>query len=254
MKSLIAALLCLAVTGARADAVDALREFVRDAKSGHATFTQVVTSPDGAKKKTSSGSFDFARPNRFRFVYTKPLEQLIVGDGPKVWVYDADHRTVLGPYGAADVRDHGELWSVPIEGDTMLVELYWPAKLRGEQPRVHLGTVSHGYKPFGSIGASEENSLLGGSGACNIDVACPLGDDWQDQQRGVVILLSSGGSSFCTGSLINNTANDCKPYVLTAAHCSPGASTAYGFNFQRSACGSGNPPGPTTQMVSGGTV
>jgi subtilisin-like proprotein convertase family protein len=175
-------------------------------------------------------------------------------DGGLLWVYDADRRTVLGPYGAADVRDHGELWSVPIEGDTMLVELYWPAKLRGEQPRVHLGTVSHGYKPFGSIGASEENALLGGSGACNIDVACPLGDDWQDQQRGVVILLSSGGSSFCTGSLINNTANDCKPYVLTAAHCSPGASTAYGFNFQRSACGSGNPPGPTTQMVSGGTV
>jgi len=90
MKALIAALLCLAVTGTRADAVDALREFVRDAKTGHATFTQVVTSPDGAKKKTSSGSFDFARPNRFRFAYTKPFEQLIVGDGQKVWVYDAD--------------------------------------------------------------------------------------------------------------------------------------------------------------------
>lgn len=90
MKTLIAALLCLAMTGARADAVHALREFVRDAKTGHATFTQVVTSPDGAKKKTSSGSFDFARPNRFRFAYTKPFEQLIVGDGQKVWVYDAD--------------------------------------------------------------------------------------------------------------------------------------------------------------------
>ena len=90
MKALVAALLCLAVSGARADAVDALREFVRDAKSGHATFTQVVTSPDGAKKKTSSGSFDFSRPNRFRFAYTKPFEQLIVGDGQKVWVYDAD--------------------------------------------------------------------------------------------------------------------------------------------------------------------
>ena len=47
--------------------VDTLREFVRDVKSGHARFTQSVTSPDGAKKKASSGSFDFARPNRFRF-------------------------------------------------------------------------------------------------------------------------------------------------------------------------------------------
>ena len=87
---------CLAVVlgalagGAKADAVDALREFAREAKSGRASFTQVVTSPDGAKKKTSSGSFEFARPNRFRFTYTKPFEQLIVGDGLKVWLYDAD--------------------------------------------------------------------------------------------------------------------------------------------------------------------
>ena len=82
---------CLLVAGsAHADAVDALREFAREAKTGRATFTQVVTSPDGAKKKASSGSFEFARPNRFRFSYSKPFEQLIVGDGQKVWLYDVD--------------------------------------------------------------------------------------------------------------------------------------------------------------------
>ena len=73
-----------------ADPVETLRSFVRDVKSGHAEFTQTVTSPDGTRKKTSSGSFDFARPNRFRFAYAKPFEQTIVGDGEKVWIYDAD--------------------------------------------------------------------------------------------------------------------------------------------------------------------
>ena len=63
---------------------------MREVKSGRAQFTQTVTSPDGAKKKTSSGSFEFARPNRFRFAYTKPFEQTIVADGQKVWIYDAD--------------------------------------------------------------------------------------------------------------------------------------------------------------------
>ena len=58
-------------------------------KTGRATFTQTVTSPDGAKKKSSSGSFEFARPNRFRFAYAKPFEQTIVADGEKVWIYDA---------------------------------------------------------------------------------------------------------------------------------------------------------------------
>jgi outer membrane lipoprotein carrier protein len=85
----LAALLALSLA-ARADPVDTLRGFVRDVKSGRADFTQTVTSPDGAKKKTSSGSFEFVRPNRFRFAYRKPFEQTIVGDGEKVWIYDAD--------------------------------------------------------------------------------------------------------------------------------------------------------------------
>jgi outer membrane lipoprotein carrier protein len=79
---------------AQADAVDALREFTRDAKSGRTTFTQVVTSTDNAKKKTSSGSFEFVRPNRFRFTYAKPYEQVIVGDGESVWLYDVDLQQV----------------------------------------------------------------------------------------------------------------------------------------------------------------
>ncbi len=77
-------------SAASAAPVDTLREFVRDVKSGHAQFTQTVTSPDGVKKKSSSGSFDFARPNRFRFAYAKPFEQTIVADGEKVWIYDRD--------------------------------------------------------------------------------------------------------------------------------------------------------------------
>ncbi|MBS1163574.1 MAG: outer rane lipoprotein carrier protein LolA [Burkholderiaceae bacterium] len=86
----IASLLAATTMAARADAVDTLREFVRDVKSGQAAFTQTVTSTDGARKKVSSGQFEFARPNRFRFTYTRPFEQVIVADGQKVWIYDAD--------------------------------------------------------------------------------------------------------------------------------------------------------------------
>jgi outer membrane lipoprotein carrier protein len=82
-------LICAALA-AHADAVDTLREFVRDVKSGRSAFSQTVTSTDGARKKTSSGQFEFLRPGRFRFNYTKPFEQLIVADGVKVWIYDVD--------------------------------------------------------------------------------------------------------------------------------------------------------------------
>ena len=60
---LVAALLLVGASLAHADAVDTLRNFVRDVKSGRAAFTQVVTSTDGARKKTSSGEFEFLRPN-----------------------------------------------------------------------------------------------------------------------------------------------------------------------------------------------
>lgn len=89
-KHIAASLLMFAAVAAHADAVDTLKEFVRDVKTGQADFTQTVTSPDGLKKKTSSGRFEFSRPNRFRFNYLKPFEQLIVADGQKVWIYDAD--------------------------------------------------------------------------------------------------------------------------------------------------------------------
>lgn len=90
MRHLLTAALLAASAAAHADAVDTLRDFVRDVKSGQAAFTQTVTSADGARKKVSSGDFEFARPNRFRFAYTKPFQQLIVADGQKVWIFDAD--------------------------------------------------------------------------------------------------------------------------------------------------------------------
>lgn len=74
--------------------LESLEAFVKNTKSGRAVFTQVVTSPvrDGqaAKTKTSSGSFEFLRPNRFKFVYKKPFEQSIVSDGQTLWLHDVD--------------------------------------------------------------------------------------------------------------------------------------------------------------------
>jgi len=102
------AVLVLASASAFADAAESLRAFVKDVKSGQSTFTQTVTSPDGAKKKVSSGSFSFARPNRFRFDYAKPYAQTIVSDGQKVWFHDPDLNQVT-------VRKMGDaLGSTPV--------------------------------------------------------------------------------------------------------------------------------------------
>ena len=92
--ALLAAALSLTLP-ARADGLSDLESFLRQARQGRASFTQVVSAPrrDGEaapRSKTSSGSFEFLRPSRFRFHYLKPFEQLIVADGQTLWLYDAD--------------------------------------------------------------------------------------------------------------------------------------------------------------------
>jgi outer membrane lipoprotein carrier protein len=89
----IAGSLLMLSPGLRAQAQDpvrTLREFVSGVQSGQARFVQTVTSPDGKRTRTSRGEFEFQRPNRFRFAYDKPVDQLIIADGSKVWIHDAD--------------------------------------------------------------------------------------------------------------------------------------------------------------------
>jgi outer membrane lipoprotein carrier protein len=99
MKKTFTALLMLGCAlSAGAAGLESLEQFVKSAKSGRAEFTQVVTGPakegQAARSKTSSGTFEFVRPNRFRFNYKKPFEQTIVADGQTLWLYDADLRQV----------------------------------------------------------------------------------------------------------------------------------------------------------------
>lgn len=92
---LMGASLALVSTLALADGIKNLESFLRDVSSAESGFTQVVTSPQRAgetvaRRRTSSGRFEFLRPNRFRFEYTRPFEQSIVADGQTLWLYDAD--------------------------------------------------------------------------------------------------------------------------------------------------------------------
>lgn len=174
--------------------------------------------------------------------------------GAELRLFDPTGRHVLGPYSAPDVRNHGELWLPPLEGASGVVELFWPAHLGPVPPDLVLGTVSHGFRPV--FGAGEEKIGVGDSGACEIDINCPLGADWQDAKHGVVTLLSDG-SAYCSGSLIANAAGDCSQfYVLTAYHClstqDEATRTVFQFNFERPNCGSGS--APTNQTISGSTL
>ena len=79
---------------AHADGLEALSQFIQQTRSGRAQFTQVVTSPtrqgQPPRSKTSSGSFEFQRPGKFRFDYRKPFVQTLLADGQTLWMHDVD--------------------------------------------------------------------------------------------------------------------------------------------------------------------
>ena len=87
-----------AVLPAWADGLSSLEAFMRNAKTGKADFTQVVTAParegEAPRTKKSEGTFEFERPGHFRFIYSKPFAQTLVADGKTLWLYDVDLQQV----------------------------------------------------------------------------------------------------------------------------------------------------------------
>jgi outer membrane lipoprotein carrier protein len=94
MKKFALLLIAACAISARAGGLESLETFVQTVRSGKASFVQVVTAPTKAgqapRQKTSSGTFEFSRPNRFKFVYVKPFAQTLVADGQTLWLWDVD--------------------------------------------------------------------------------------------------------------------------------------------------------------------
>jgi outer membrane lipoprotein carrier protein len=80
---------------ASASGLDQLHAFLEGTQTAQGAFKQVVVNKDRRTTQSTSGTFAFARPGKFRWTYEKPFDQLIVGDGEKVWIYDRDLNQVI---------------------------------------------------------------------------------------------------------------------------------------------------------------
>ncbi|OIR19413.1 outer-membrane lipoprotein carrier protein precursor [mine drainage metagenome] len=90
LNKLLPSLLLFVAVSAHAAATDKLKSFIAGTRSAQAGFTQEVLDKSGKRIQFASGTMQFVRPGKFRWVYQKPYEQLIVGDGKKFWLYDID--------------------------------------------------------------------------------------------------------------------------------------------------------------------
>jgi outer membrane lipoprotein carrier protein len=90
MRFFLAVLLFLISAPTHASSLERFRDFVRSTQSARADFEQKVYDRTGKLSQESKGSFVFQRPGLFRWVYAKPVDQVIVGDGERVWIHDRD--------------------------------------------------------------------------------------------------------------------------------------------------------------------
>ena len=155
----------------------------------------------------------------------------------------SDGSMIIRSFTANDNKPHGELWTPVVQGDELLIEIVVSNR---EQQAVNNGVlltyINVGYRGFYEQGTDR-------SGSCNYDVVCEEGDDWWDEIPCVAV-ISTGGSTFCTGFMVNNTSQDRTPYFMTANHCGINSSSAPSlvtyWNYQNSYCrvpGSGDSGG-----------
>lgn len=173
-----------------------------------------------------------------------------------VRIHSLDYSSLVRPFEVTDRAPNGELWTPIVRGEEMVVEYYVPLHLRN-QPALAISHVGSGYRFFGAgPTATQGADPLDGSGACNIDVICSQGNAWRTQIAGVAA-MSSAGSIFCTGAMVNNTAQDGRNFFLTAYHCgvrtANSASLVVYWNYQNTACG-GVDNGPLTMFNTGSSV
>jgi lysyl endopeptidase len=168
----------------------------------------------------------------------------VVPEGGQVFVYTPTGEA-LGAFTAESNKGYTELGVGLLPGERITIEYDEPAAVAG-QGQLRIGQVTHGYRDNFAAMRGFNASL-----SCNNNVICPLWDPWRDQIRSVARIIVAG-SDWCTGTLLNNCAQDATPYFLTANHCLGGntGTWLFVFNWESSQCNN-NINTPMNQTVSG---
>jgi len=145
--------------------------------------------------------------------------ELRLPTGSDLFVYTSDRKFVIGALTSAEVPQNQKFATRPLDGDEIVLEYYEPENVR-EQALVDISGIVYMYRGFESSEIEKEKSSL--SGSCEVNINCEEGLNWKNQKQGVVKILTKVGSKYfyCTGTLMNNTAQDFSGLLLSAAHCS----------------------------------
>jgi len=140
------------------------------------------------------------------------LRDFEIPPGGKLFIYSADRSHVVGSFDYRNNSADKVLPVQPVAGEAIIVEYSEPANVSFTGHFI-ISEVNHDYR---NIFKTEPNADLIKDFACMPDVLC---SDAANEIIRSTVLLIINGNTMCTGSLLNNTSSDGKPYLLTAVHC-----------------------------------
>ena len=175
------------------------------------------------------------------------FSELFIPIGARLFLFNPEGSHIIGSYSDINNKSDGRISVDMVIDEDLILEYYEPSNVIG-QGVLNIQDVAYRYRDvMGLLQNSEGN----GSDACQVDVGCSEGDAWQDQVNSVVRVRTriNGQFFWCSGTVMNNTALDCKPYLLTSLHCALDNSTLstesdfsfyrFYFKYQRPSCGAG---------------
>ncbi|WP_185969042.1 trypsin-like peptidase domain-containing protein [Carboxylicivirga sp. M1479] len=187
------------------------------------------------------------------------FDRFTLKDGDRLFVYNPDKSHVLGGFTNAN-NNASKLFSIaPVLGDELIVELQTLRKPTVEH-EITINAVNHDF--LGVLNYLKRESDFGQSGECNINAIC--GDVNSAEINRSVCKVIVGGSMLCSGTLLNNTSENGKPYFLTAAHCFDNYNITsssisaqniiFYFNFDSPTCDPSALPNGELQSLSGADI
>ena len=155
--------------------------------------------------------------------------------GERLWL--VSNQSHYGPFGSEFSNSRGDFAVPPLAGDSLC--LIWESA----NPEPPTALLSHLWYE-----SPTDKSGFGSSGPCNIDAECVSPNPLKDA---LVLMLSPSGARRCTGTLLNNTAQDGSPLVLTARHCNTTADAVFVFDYYSPSCG--GPDAALLRSIQGGS-
>jgi lysyl endopeptidase len=176
----------------------------------------------------------------------------------ELYIYSSDRQNLIGAFTNENNQKSKSFATSPVKGDEVFVELFEPNNVEFSSHTV-IGQVNHDYKNIFNL-LNEKGTCCGynHSDSCEINSICSQYNNWQSEKRSVCRIIING-AGYCSGALVNNTAQDGTPYFLTANHCYEGYTdlnaaannTIFYFNYESPTCT--NQDGSTAQQISGAT-